>query len=408
MAESTGPNKVPWSLPTELNLRILELTGDARTLASAALTCQQLYAAFRLKPNYLIRLALAKSVGHDTLPEATIVHRCEPPFLSTTVARLPEYDREDCMRISRFTREFLERLERPILASTTWSLGEALKIEEFHKHTVLELVDRLIQLCPETTQIDGTNRMPVKLAKNLSLNPPTRTERERMSRAFYRFELFRKLYGCFGWEGIDYLGDYAAFFVKFSSWESAQLGCVHDFLANQVIPGQYLVNTFKDDRYLTPFVVFNRTAELELDWGPNIAVSPNAELKNPEIQHFLTLGLEWIRKLVNLATYPEAGRALIVEGCPPEENRSFLYYAFEYLFMEDYFAFPEEDKTSSRPFCTDDDGEPKQSSGYMSLSWTTVVPDDSVYEEDAESFRQWGYALWDLERLKALDRGHQQ
>lgn len=70
------------------------------------------------------------------------------------------------------------------------------------------------------------------------MRPVSNPEKERICRALYRFELFRRLFGYFAWWTDELMGLAMVFFTRLSPWEIAQLGCIHDFLGRQVIPSE--------------------------------------------------------------------------------------------------------------------------------------------------------------------------
>lgn len=68
----------------------------------------------------------------------------------------------------------------------------------------------------------------------------TRQEACRIHRALYRFEIYRNLF-CQSPAKVQssvYGEQNELFFSHFAPWENEQLGCIHDFLARIVLPGQ--------------------------------------------------------------------------------------------------------------------------------------------------------------------------
>lgn len=218
------------SLPFELKLDVLAALPDIQSLISVSQVCRELRAAFKHSRDSLIRAVLLNCIGYDTLPEATIVHRCKAPTLSTLVEGRPELDHDEVANLSSFVTRFMGQLERPAVSSLVWTMEEAFDMVDFHLQVVSPFVERFVLYCSTT--------MDVKLRESLASAAPSREETGRIARAFYRFELYRKLYGCFHFHFDAFLASSFLFFLRFAPWENAQLSCIHDYLISEVLPGK--------------------------------------------------------------------------------------------------------------------------------------------------------------------------
>ena len=226
------------NLPAEIQRSILASLPDPRSLALAALVCRALYSTFKADENSLIRDVLVNCVGFNTLPEALITHRCSPPYLSVRDDELYVHRRWE-PKLHLYVSDFLQSLERPAITSIICTMRDAIKIGDFHSQVVSVLTQRFIQACARAAPSLPT------LEESLRWNPASPSERTRIARTLYRFETFRKLFGCF-WDSDRALLHYSSiFFSKFAPWENAQLGCIHDFLAREVMPGEYTLSFCK-------------------------------------------------------------------------------------------------------------------------------------------------------------------
>lgn len=212
-------------LPEEIRSTILSSLPDLHSLAQAALSCRALNSAYKRYESRVIKDILINYVGPEVLPEADIVLRCCPPYPNSHVAESTPLSIKQANDIIDFNENFLRALERPQLRSMKWTMHEALAMSNLHS-VVREFTDRFIRNCSLSSY--------VQLEKSLHSQAPTPKERSRIMRALYRFELFCRLSSGLDDRIFDCL---PAFPSAFTPLEHAQLGCIHDFLAGEVIPG---------------------------------------------------------------------------------------------------------------------------------------------------------------------------
>ena len=249
------------TLPAEIQHCILASLIDVRSLASAALVCRAFYSTFKSDKESLIRDVLINCVGYNILPEALIAHQCSPPYLSVQVERaiiLPE-DRLELDRLHDYASEFLKRLKRPAVTTIICTMRDAITISDFHLQVVSVLTQRFIQACARAAPIH------LPLEHSLRSRPASPSEEDRIARTLYRFETFRRLFGCFctnpehpvHWTDEEPLLHYTLiFFSKFAPWENAQLGCINDFLAREVMPGEFMISHYTDNLGLLTHCLF--------------------------------------------------------------------------------------------------------------------------------------------------------
>ncbi|OTA69566.1 hypothetical protein K449DRAFT_418954 [Hypoxylon sp. EC38] len=364
-------------LPMELRCCILASLSDLESLASATLTCRALYWAFKNNEGRVIRDVLINCVGLVALPEAIIAHRCCPPYLSTCIQlRMDIWGEEQIHRQNIYISDFLQRLERPSPILTTWAMRDARALGDFHLKVVSKLTHRFIQACAKAS----SSEFP--LENSLCLYPVSESERERIERALYRFEIFRRLFSCFS-DREEYLLPYAAtFFSKFAPWENAQLICIHEFLAREIIP------------------VFNDVAEHDITWGIHLT-DFKAAIGRPVIQHLLTLGLERILEIASCALYKDRERLLAVGEAPPGENYTFFQSAITSIRELSSLEGIGHNILVAPPFCADEDAS-EEHTWELSLTHNPRSSLDAIYDELDWPYRQCGFILWDYERLQSL------
>lgn len=203
---------------------------DPDTLANVALSCRPLYAAFKSQEQIIIRQVLINHIGIDVLPEAALTHLCHPPYLRSLGGGLPTETENG--ELQKYITNFLDNLERPMVAELRFSMDEALDLARTHAY-VIAFTERFIQVCSATTSVE--------LQQSFDLHPPSLAELTRISRTLYIFNLFCKLFGCLDtrYESLHepFYGLGISFLSRFACWELVQIESIYDFLAREVIPG---------------------------------------------------------------------------------------------------------------------------------------------------------------------------
>lgn len=220
-------------LPVELLNTVFTSITDLNTLANAALSCRSLYATFKGNEKRIIKEFLINHIGIDVLPEAILAYNCLPGPMRRSKMHLTgpsmDRDRELMMCITDFLEDIrANKLVRPVVDSLDFGIDEAFALANTHFY-VVAFTERFLEKCSITTG--------VKLRQSFRLSPPSPAEKARIARAFYRFEFFRRLLALVWSESYD--KDCTPVLHQFQPWELCQLGCIHDFLAYEVIPGVY-------------------------------------------------------------------------------------------------------------------------------------------------------------------------
>ncbi|POS79252.1 hypothetical protein DHEL01_v202342 [Diaporthe helianthi] len=369
--------------PVELLQQILASLPEPRSLVSAIRTSRLLYLSFKQHEQHIISSVLINCFGTGgVLREAELTLDCTPP-VPRTDPRESQVDPIAC--VERF---FGADLEGSHCRRSRWTLRDAWEIHSFHADVVVPLMDRLVQASsdPESCAVSAG------LNQSLKTRPISNMETERICRALYRFEMFRRLYGWFDLSARSHDGNLLqlcfAFCLKFAPWELVQMGCINDFLGQQVAP------------------VFNDVARHDITWG-HANVDFNTRAAHETIQHILSLGLREILTIARLqdTNYQEREALLDPDNHIPAKNGGFFNAA---LFVMNFYAQPSDGAdllyktiSSAKPFYGDADPGPE-------TMWRLSCPQDgsslALFEEHDWIFRRWGYVLWDHERLCDLAR----
>ena len=180
-----------------------------------------------------------------------------------------------------------------------------------------------------------------------------------------------------------------AFFDKFSPWENEQLGCIHEFLVQEIT------------------APFRDVAKHDVEWGCNAVPYLDNDCgvgENMYKKAYVARGLEYVHRLVTADTYD--ARYDILEEQDPQScgsggfgNR--LSDVLESHVEDDGMPlkdYTEELKTLhiGPPFLNDSDRGPME-------AWRWANSKSSkgqfYFREDHRPLRQRGYVMWDLQRL---------
>jgi hypothetical protein len=205
-----GERITPRESPIErLSIEVIQLImldiADVQSLKSAALSCPSLYLAFRDAETIITTHVLSNQVGYSVLPEAVAA-------LQSSRLHLPTEQ-----RVQDFVAKYLHQR---CLSPKSWTLRDALPVGKLHL-CLSNFAMRFADTC-----------LTRKLLRSAT---PTESERNRIERALYRFEIFCNLFRKPGVVSDEHQRD--LFFSNFSPWENEQLACIHDFLVQQVSPG---------------------------------------------------------------------------------------------------------------------------------------------------------------------------
>ncbi|KAH9986481.1 hypothetical protein F4779DRAFT_611798 [Xylariaceae sp. FL0662B] len=207
-------------LPYELVFSVLRSLGNIRFLPSSILTCRHFYISFKEHPSIMYDL-IQHQIGPQLLPYAVAIleaSRIPSPPTDTSIQAL---------------LDALFNEPAKLLASLhLMPLSTLLKIG--YTHDVIENLSADFSL-------DAWNLLSQdnpKIATNLVLSP---AEYFRFQRAFYRIELFLRLFGSKQGKSseISPQNGYNKLLSQHSPWENEQLGCVHDYLEKRISKATY-------------------------------------------------------------------------------------------------------------------------------------------------------------------------
>lgn len=207
-------------LPVELLREIMAAISDIASLKMAVLSCPALYRAFSGDENAITKHVLENRFGIDTLPEAVAA-------LDSSTLRPDSTDPWAREEIVYFVERHLHQRKLP---TRPWTLATALPVGR---------LSFFVRRFAEKFAKAALAKEPVCRS---SLTLLTQDELWRIERTFYRFEIYCNLFRESGRGASSVDGEQKPLFLaNFSPWENEQLGCVHDFLAKEILPGTYSV-----------------------------------------------------------------------------------------------------------------------------------------------------------------------
>ena len=204
-------------LPVEMFGAILSMLDDLPSLLSTILTTRAFNSAFLEGKHTILSRVLIKHVGADIIFDALAAIEAE----ATATTRASLFTSEG---IQAFCAEHF-RIGRPVPPFN--DLGKAIAVAKLSA-TVKAFTARFAQWVAATSP-EGMSTLTV-------------TERARVERAFYLFETFCNLFRNRHRRSGESVGRFH-FFSTFCPWELEQLGCIHDFLFQQVQSGKCIPPT---------------------------------------------------------------------------------------------------------------------------------------------------------------------
>ncbi|KAH9884417.1 hypothetical protein F4778DRAFT_762890 [Xylariomycetidae sp. FL2044] len=377
-SEDVKPSYIQ-TLPVELRILILSFISDMPSLANAALSCHAMYDVLTGKPD-IIRSVLVNEVGLDVLPEAIQAHQCSPPFkriqpvdpnMDGSSKKYRDQTRQSWLYIS----EYIQKMQREPVDSVTWTMSQAFELRNFHSDAVLKIVDHFIQACSESPYIPGNKAL-------FSKTPASQTEKDRIARTLYRFEIYRRLFGILNLHDsrerkrLSYL-----FLAKFAPWENAQLATIYDFMAREVVSK------------------FDDFAAHDVIWGKERTILDLHD-KDWHIQYYLVLGLPRILKIATSKSFQDQEKAFRTKDMLVGHWFGFLNDSLMDLALRDANDRP--DLFEAAPFFEEKDKGP-QSIWRVSCFQSGWEDQDhaqlAIYDDLHWGHRHWGYIMWDRQRL---------
>ena len=360
------------SLTPELKCAIFTSLPDVTSAKSLALTSSSFYYTFLDAQSLILTQVLQNEITTDLLHGAIAAYKA---------AKIPVWTKQ---AVEEFLDEYFGN--SVTLEAHRWNLSEALHMSKIHSCVEFFATEFASFALSKNRTIQGSNAAP------------SFTELIRIKRVLYRFELYCSL---FRKPGSDRMvrgerncliqaspfkaqEQRGLFFDMFSPWENEQLGCIHDYLIEEIT------------------VSFNDVAEHDIDWG-ELRIAWVDTFGSNEIWHkegHLLKGLEFIFQLVTATTYddrhslltskkrsgwPFLSDALTPSSAPRHDSIPLKEYNDE-----------EERMFVSPPFDDDLDSGPAEA---WRWAHATCTKDRFYFLKDHRRFRQRGYVMWDYTRL---------
>jgi hypothetical protein len=174
-AEVISPQSPLHDLPIELKLKLLEQLPDLQALSALSQISKAFYSAFQYDKHNILSKILPRSMGQNVYADAVAVLHA---------SRL-NYTFENHQEI---VGPFLVAYSKPEYAescSKSLNPSDVQALADFHK-TVCYFVDDFCRTTLRGNPATGNDLGPIK--------PPSESERSRIARAFYIFELFCRLF----------------------------------------------------------------------------------------------------------------------------------------------------------------------------------------------------------------------
>ncbi|CAF9920038.1 MAG: hypothetical protein ALECFALPRED_001411 [Alectoria fallacina] len=360
------------SLTPELKCAIFTNLPDVTSAKSLALASSSFYYTFLDAQALILTQVLQNEISTPLLHGA---------FAAYKASRIPVWSKQ---AIQDFLNEYFG--DSVPHKSQKWKLSEALHMSRIHS---------CVEFFTAEFASFALSKNPTARGSNAA---PSFTEIIRIKRILYRFELYCNLFrkpihdrmirgqrNCLiqpsPFEKQEQRG---IFFDRFSPWENEQLGCIHDYLIEEIT------------------VAFNDVAEHDVDWGElSIAwVDTSGNGEDFYKEGFLLKGLDFIFQLSTARIYDDRHSLLELSQ---NSGGSYLFEALGPPRLLQYGGVPleeyneEEEKLYVRsPFDDDDDIGPAE-------AWRRVHAKSTkgrfYYVEDHCLFRRRGYVMWDLSRL---------
>lgn len=209
------------SLPPEIIASIFRNVDNVHSLPAALLTCRYMYKSFKAYPSVAADI-IKRQIAPSVLPYLVAVMRT-----STLPQPRTSTDVSDLLNALYNTPALL------VAKISSMALTDLLKMVSTHEI----IQDMTVNFAREAWDLLEAADPRLKIKLDLSLR-----ENERFSRAFYRVELFYRLFRS---EAVGKPGQVdntviLEYLSRHPPWENEQLGCVHDFLERRLTRGMLL------------------------------------------------------------------------------------------------------------------------------------------------------------------------
>ena len=354
------------NLPLDLKVAILKAMPNVPSLISLVLTSSSFYNIFQSHSLPIISEVLSNEIYPELMDHVTYT------WLSSRLAERNVVGVHDFLvNYHPHPEDTAGQIAPPKLPPC--SMDDALKISALHSEVWYFMYD----FCQSTLSAP-----PISRLRDPSYHMPSRMEVIRIMHVFYYFELYCNL-----WQRccppkneqpeID-MSDKVTelFFDKFYPWEIEQLGSVHDYLSRKIAPA--FEGLVKHDIWAFDTLLF--------DLGDRRSLYE---------EECLNEGLKYIRYLSQAKTLNERD---LTDSLREHYTSQLLTLPMGLEFTADDGDGLELDfDLSSPPLSVEDPGP------YFAWSW--AYEDDGgikryCADADKKHLREWGYSLWDMDRLE--------
>lgn len=261
------------SLPAELRLRVLSNMPDLQSLGLLIQASPVYFAQYRLDRETLLSCFLEPGIEGEVLIDAIAAFNSQPSKIGPlTQPNSNVTDFLDLYGWWRYTHSPIAMLKSISLADLRW-------ITRNHTSTVCPLGSRLANMtlrrlisCAthvESWERGGSEESPSSIPAIVPLDDMSRTERTRIFRALYRFQIFCNLFGGKQYQSFTTEEIPQIFFCQFDAWEVEEMNCFSECIdqlwANLCAAAKWDVDLFRPKfRYETDWD-FSREASLRLE-----------------------------------------------------------------------------------------------------------------------------------------------
>ncbi|MCJ1391400.1 hypothetical protein MMC18_004264 [Xylographa bjoerkii] len=363
------------SLPCEILLVIFCNLPDICSLKALILTCSSLFQAYRNSQSTVLKAVLSNQIPAYLLSDVTVV---------LNSSRVDPRMKED---VQQFLLHFSNN---SIYLPIQWSLPDAVAI------------DNLYVQIPFFVDGFASHRLSIKSPPHSM--PMSPTERRRIERTLYRFELYCNLFReCkYGDDHFSPAEQRDSFFARYTPWENEQLACVRDYLIERLSTGAEIPiappsGSIKVSWVMLTKLAFNDVAEHDIDWG-EWEIPYVDDYDAPDNFHkegYLSLGLSFLHRLVTAETY-EQRYALISPAL--RSNDHFLFEGLQTQGEDDGQPISEYGNDVGQ---VDVDALLPGSEDLGPVrAWQWAHADSSLercyFRDDQQFLRQSRYVMWDM------------
>ncbi|GAA85829.1 similar to An11g09220 [Aspergillus luchuensis IFO 4308] len=358
-------------LPVELLQAILAAAPDIKTLEAAVMTGPCLYNAFKGAEEFIVRSVVLRQFDADLLHDVLATHAS---------SKTQDWSIDQA---EKFFTSYFARDQHHFVDSMEWKLSQARSIGRFDG-TVQYFVDHIVTKFLSTyTYWNDTQVVP-----------PTKLERNRISRSLYRFETFCNLYPF--WKYALRYDTGKLYIDNFAPWENEQLVCVSESLyKNFILP----------ELTLRKQILVLLDPKLRSNW-PEPIPQFTSWIFQSYVESHLFRGLTHIRRFAlekdtDLQQIAQVIRVTRLDGMV---FHSFINDMTRLLGRKetpnlDDFNPEDEEKYIPRPWFRDPDSGPEDIWRWAN-QWN---PRKHFFAaRNAQNLRSWLYVMWDRWRIDEM------